>query len=111
MQRRLGLPIHQMSACDAAAAESLGDELLKNIQHTSRHNKVVAAWVRATRAARGAAHTRATSEAPDWERAERARLRLGLRGACGLQPWPPDTNLRLHETHVVDKLNTPTALV
>ena len=66
MQRRLGLPIHQMSACDAAAAESLGDELLKNIQHTSRHNKVVAAWVRATRAARGAAHTRATSEAPDW---------------------------------------------
>ena len=25
--------------------------------------------------------------------------------------WPPDTNLRLHETHIVDKLNTPTALV
>ena len=66
VQRRLGLPIHQASACDAAAAESLGDELLKNIQHTSRHNKVVAAWVRAVRAARGAAHTRATSEAPDW---------------------------------------------
>ena len=62
----VGLPIHQASACDAAAAESLGDELLKNIQHTSRHNKVVAAWVRAVRAARGAAHTRATSEAPDW---------------------------------------------
>ena len=25
--------------------------------------------------------------------------------------WPPDTNLRLHGTQIVDKLNTPTALV
>jgi hypothetical protein len=47
-----------------AAAETLGDELLKGCEHTTRHNRVVAAWVRAVQAARGAAHTRATAEAP-----------------------------------------------
>ena len=35
-------------------------------EHTTRHNRVVAAWVRAVQAARGAAHTRATAEAPAW---------------------------------------------
>jgi hypothetical protein len=44
----------------------LGDELLKGCEHTTRHNRVVAAWVRDVQAARGAAHTRATAEAPAW---------------------------------------------
>ena len=54
------------SAANVAAAETLGDELLKGCEHTTRHNRVVAAWVRAVQAARGAAHTRATAEAPAW---------------------------------------------
>ena len=66
LQRRLGLPIAMASAADVTAAETLGDELLKGCEHTTRHNRVVAAWVRAVQAARGAAHTRATSEAPTW---------------------------------------------
>ena len=66
LQRRLGLPIHMASAANVGAAETLGDELLKEREHTTRHNKVVAAWVRAVRAARGAKYTRATSVAPDW---------------------------------------------
>ena len=66
LQRRLGLPIHMASAADVSAAETLGDELLKGCEHTTRHNRVVGAWVRAVQAARGAAHTRATSEAPVW---------------------------------------------
>jgi len=66
LQRWLGLPIHMASAANVAAAETLGDELLKGCEHTTRHNRVVAAWVRAVQAARGAAHTRATAEAPAW---------------------------------------------
>jgi len=66
LQRRLGLPITMASAADVTAAESLGDELLKGCEHTTRHNRVVAAWVRAVQAARGSAHTRATAEAPAW---------------------------------------------
>ena len=57
---------HVASAANVAAAETLGDELLKGCEHTPRHNRVVAAWVRAVQAARGAAHTRATAEAPAW---------------------------------------------
>ena len=66
LQRWLGLPIHMASAANVAAAETLGDEELKGCEHTTRHNRVVAAWVRAVQAARGAAHTRATAEAPAW---------------------------------------------
>ena len=66
LQRRLGLPIAMATAADVTAAESLGDELLKGCEHTTRHNRVVEAWVRAVQAARGAAHTRATAEAPEW---------------------------------------------
>ena len=36
-----------------AAAETLGDEELKGCEHTTRHNRVVAAWVRAVQAAAG----------------------------------------------------------
>ena len=60
LQRWLGLPIHMASAANVAAAETLGDEELKGCEHTTRHNRVVAAWVRAVQAARGAAHTRAS---------------------------------------------------
>ena len=66
LQRWLGLPIHMASAANVMAAETLGDELLKGCEHTTRHNRVVGAWVRAVQAARGAAHTRATAEAPAW---------------------------------------------
>ena len=66
LQRWLGLPIHMASAANVAAAETLGDEELKGCEHTTRHNRVVAAWVRAVQAARSAAHTRATAEAPAW---------------------------------------------
>ena len=66
LQRWLGLPIHMASAANVTAAETLGDELLKGCEHTTRHNRVVGAWVRAVQAARGAAHTRATAEAPAW---------------------------------------------
>ena len=66
LQRRLGLPISMATAADVTAAETLGDELLKDCEHTTRHNRVVSAWVRAVQAARGAAHTRATAEAPPW---------------------------------------------
>jgi hypothetical protein len=66
LQRWLGLPIHMASAANVTAAETLGDELLKGCEHTTRHNHVVGAWVRAVQAARGAAHTRATAEAPAW---------------------------------------------
>ena len=66
LQRRLGLPIAMASAANVAAAETLGDELLKECEHTTRHNRVVSAWVRAVQAARGAAHTRSTAEAPSW---------------------------------------------
>merc|ERR1712153_101950 len=38
----------------------------KGCEHTTRHNRVVGAWVRAVQPARGAAHTRATAEAPAW---------------------------------------------
>ena len=50
------------SAANLTAADTLGDELLKGCEHTTRHNdnRVDAAWVRAVQAARGAAHTRAT---------------------------------------------------
>ena len=41
VQRRLGLPIHQASTCDAAAAESLGDELLKNHAYVGVPHAVV----------------------------------------------------------------------
>ena len=54
------------SAADVTSAETLGDELLKGCEHTTRHNRLVSAWVRAVQAARGAAHTRATAEAPAW---------------------------------------------
>ena len=36
----LGLPIHMASAANVAAAETLGDELLKGCEHTTRHNRV-----------------------------------------------------------------------
>ena len=55
LQRWLGLPIHMASAANVTAAETLGDELLKGCEHTTRHNRVVGAWVRAVQAARGAA--------------------------------------------------------
>ena len=38
----------------------LGDDELKQTEPTRRHNRVVAMWVRAVQAARGAANTRAT---------------------------------------------------
>jgi len=66
LQRRLGLPIAMASAADVTAAETLGDSLLKMKEHTTRHNRVVNRWVRAVQAARGSAHSRSTSEAPDW---------------------------------------------
>ena len=47
LQRWLGLPIHMASAANVTAAETLGDELLKGCEHTTRHNRVVGAWVRA----------------------------------------------------------------
>ena len=50
LQRRLGLPIAMATAADVAAAETLGDELLKGCEHTTRHNRVVGAWVRAVHA-------------------------------------------------------------
>ena len=66
VQRRLGLPIAMASAADARLAETLGDELLKGCEHSTRHHRVVKCWVRAVQAARGAAHTRETHVAPEW---------------------------------------------
>ena len=46
---------------NVTAAETLGDELLKGCEHTTRHNRVVGAWVRAVGRAGGArrgAHAR-----------------------------------------------------
>ena len=67
----LGLPIYIVASaanvwrrprrCGRRAAH-------KGCEHTTRHNRVVAAWVRAVQAPRGAAHTRATAEAPAWTR-------------------------------------------
>ena len=56
LQRRLGLPLRSRPG----QGETLGDDELKQTEHTRRHNRVVAVWVRAVQAARGAANTRAT---------------------------------------------------
>ena len=42
----------------------LGDDALARAHHTSRHNRVVRAWVEAKAAVHGAAQTRATADAP-----------------------------------------------
>ena len=52
LQRWLGLPIHMASAANVTAAETLGDELLKGCEHTTRHNRVVGRGVGAGRAVR-----------------------------------------------------------
>ena len=68
-QRRLGLPVEPLLASaepDASLATLLGDDALADQEHTTRHNRVVRAWVCAARAANGAANTFATHEAPHY---------------------------------------------
>jgi len=67
LQRRLGLAITMATTEDKEARGSeatLGDEFLEDCEHSTRHHLIVHAWVRAVKAARGGAHTTATTQAP-----------------------------------------------
>jgi len=69
LQRRLGLPISTMLQSLPASAPSaafLGDTALKACEHTTRHDRLVAAWVLAIRAGYGSVGTYATASAPRW---------------------------------------------
>ena len=60
LQRRLGLPIStllQALPASAPLTARLGDPALKACEHTTRHDRVVAAWVLTIRAAYGAVGT------------------------------------------------------
>ena len=98
LQRWLGLPIHMASAANVTAAETLGDELLKGCEHTTRHNRVVGRGVgagRAVRACRCSGVARRGALARDRrgagvENAERATHReLRMIGAMWLRPERP----------------------
>ena len=69
IQRRLGLPIStllQTLPASAPLAAHLGDPALKACEHTTRHDRVVAAWVLAIRAAYGVVGTYASATSPSW---------------------------------------------